>query len=313
MIDLRQLEIYAGSKEGARPLFQKLILQLVKLKHRNARDIRPAPGDWGIDILLGELTSGPCLIWQMKYFPDSIGKAQKQEIRDSFKQVFDKSASENFKVDVWYLCVPCVLSAPETQWWEKWEKEQTALTGINLELMCNSDIESLLMTPEATGIRSEFNLGIDKSATFERLIEELPPEKSVEYENSLFVQKLALAGIDDLDLARKQFFNAEIIKKEINGRGDTEEIKQLKNLYSKIQSMWYSRFLAASNSADPITETKKVYTGMLLAIEQMDKDQLISPKLQASFIHKQGFMQQLSDACTIGWSPDFRKLQKQAV
>jgi hypothetical protein len=313
MIDLRQLEINAGSKEGARPLFQKLVLHLVKLKHKNARDIRPAPGDWGIDVLLGELTSGPCLIWQVKYFPDGIDDAQKQEIRKSFRQVYDKSVSEKFKVNIWYLCVPCILSTKETQWWEKWQKEQSEQTGITIELMCNSDIEGLLMAPEAAGIRVQFKLGDEKLEISERMIEEVPIEKNIEYESSFFIQKLNIAGIDDGDLARKQFFNAEIIKKEINGRGDPEETKQLQNLYSKIQSMWNTRFLAAMISSNPEIETRKVYTEMLFAIEKMDKDQLISPKLQATFVHKQGFMQQLADVCTIGWSPDFRKFQKKAV
>jgi hypothetical protein len=313
MLDLRQLEIHAGSKEGARPLFQKLILHLVKLKHRNARDIRPAPGDWGIDVLLGELTSGPCLVWQVKYFPDGIGKVQKREIGESFEQLVEKSKSENFKVNIWYLCVPCALSAPETKWWERWQKEQTKFSGIQVELMCNSDIEGLLMSPEASGIRTQFRLGDDEFAAIERPIEEVPPEKFSEYENSLFIQKLNLAGIEENNAARKQFFNAEIIKKEINGRGDLEEIRQLQDLYARIQTMWEARFLGAMSSIDKVNETRKIYPDMLLTIERMDKVQLSSPKLQASFLHKQGFMQQLADACTIGWSPDFRKLQKEKI
>jgi hypothetical protein len=317
MIDLTQLERNAGSKEGARPLFQKLVLHLIKLKYGNARDIRPAPGDWGIDVLLGELTSGPCIIWQVKYFPDGIGKAQQQEIRDSFKQVLGKSQSENFNLNVWYLCVPCVLSGPETKWWEKWRREQMQLASIQIELMCNSDIESMLMATEAANIRSQFNLGNETSIFLqpiaERVIEELPGEKSLEYESSLFIKKLNLAGIDENDSARRQFFNAEIIKKEINGRGDPEEIKQLQSLYEKIRSMWAARFIAAKNSSAPVAETRKVYSDMLLAIERLDKDQLLSSKLQASFVHKQGFMQQLADDCAIGWSPDFHKLQEKAI
>src|SRR3970040_2086315 len=107
MINLRQLEINAGNIDGARTQFQQLVLQLVKLKQMNARDIRPCPGDWGIDVLVGQLTSGTCLIWQVKYFMDGIDDAQKRQIKDSFNQLVLKSKEKRFKVDVWYLCVPC--------------------------------------------------------------------------------------------------------------------------------------------------------------------------------------------------------------
>jgi hypothetical protein len=75
-IDFKSLISYAGSEDGARPLFQRLIASLLRIKHRDAREIRPNPGDWGIDILVGEL-SGHCLVWQVKYFPSSsfqVGK-----------------------------------------------------------------------------------------------------------------------------------------------------------------------------------------------------------------------------------------------
>ena len=78
MINFRQLEINTGSEEGARSQFQKLIAQIVKLKHNDAKEIRAAPGDWGIDVYIGTLTSGSCLVWQAKYFMNGIGDSQKK-------------------------------------------------------------------------------------------------------------------------------------------------------------------------------------------------------------------------------------------
>ena len=311
MIDLRQLEIRAG-EAGARELFPKLISNLVALKHKNAKTIRPCPGDWGIDVLVGELTSGSCLIWQVKYFSNGIKKPQKEQIEESFEQLVKKSSEKSFKVDAWHLCLPCNLSAEELRWWETWSKKKKDETGILVKLIDHLAIEQLLLSPEAETIRQSFKLGDDSVQYRERLIQELPEAKASEYENSLFIKKLILAGITENMSARSQFFNAELVQREIHDKGDERELAELKGLYEKIHSMWESRFIAALQCDDPKTEACKVYSEMLRSIEQTDKGILSSPRIAASFFHKQGFMQQLADVCKVGWTPDFHSLDRKS-
>jgi hypothetical protein len=315
MLNLKQLEVDSGSVEGARASFQKLVVHLVKLKHGNAIEVQPAPGDWGIDVLVGTLTSGTCLVWQAKYFMDGIKAPQKEQIDASFEQLVEKSKEQQFKVDAWQLCVSCALSPQAIKWWENWKKKKTAETGIRIDLMCISGIEQMLMAPEAQDIRNQFNLGpkgIPPQTLGERLIHDLPTGRSSEYDNSLFIRKLVLAGITENMSARCQFFNAELIQKEIHDKGDGEEIGELISLYEKIHSMWETRFNQALLDNDPRRETRKVYSDMLKSIEDMDKGSLDSPKILASFVHKQGFMQQLADACKIGWTQDFRTLDTES-
>lgn len=140
----------------------------------------------------------------------------------------------------------------------------------------------------------------------ERDIQQLPDEKL--YEKSMFIKKLIVAGIQETIAARTQFFNAELLKSEIHDKGDDNELNELLSLYEKIRSMWESRFNEALNSENPEREVPKVYSKMLQTIENTDKETLYSPKLMASFLHKQGFMQQLADRCKIGWTQDFRTL-----
>jgi hypothetical protein len=312
MINLRALEFPAG-EEGARKLFQSLIADLVALKNKNAKEIRPSPGDWGIDVLVGDFTSGSTLIWQSKYFPTGIGKSQRDQIEDSFKKLVEKSKEKGFKVDGWCLCLPCDLSAEETMWWEGWSRKKNAETGITTQLMHHLDIEQLLLTQEADSIRQSYKLENDSIQSYrERVIQELPEEKASEYENSLFIKKLVFAGITENMSARSQFFNAELVQREIHDKGDELEIAELKGLYEKIHSMWESRFNEALQSNDPKTETKRVYTDMLRSIEQTHKGILNSPRIAASFLHKQGFMQQLADVCNVGWTPDFHILDTES-
>ncbi len=305
VINLRQLEITAGSEEGARVLFEKLIAQLVALKHQNVREIEPCPGDWGIDALQGELSSGSCIVWQSKYFINGIGDAQKDQIRSSFKQLVKKAEEEGHKIDAWYLCVPCKLSPEVTKWWEKWSKEQTKETGIQVKLMEETEITRLLLTPDATGIVREF---FGPRQPEEREIIDPPIEKIQEYDNSLFVKKMDEAGIKENMSARSQFFNAEIVKQEVHDKGDGKEAAEMVSLYEKIRSMWETRFNAAIDSDNPQLETREVYYEMLKNIEDKHDSILRTDRLKLTFVHKQGLMQQLADLCTIGWSPNFREL-----
>ncbi len=308
MRSFRQLEVDSGGIEGARAKFQKLAAQVVKLKHKDAVEVLAAPGDWGIDVLVGTLTSGTCLVWQAKYFMDGVKMIQRKEIDDSFAQLVKCSAEKEFKVDAWELCVPCCLSPPAITWWEKWKKIHADSTNIAISLMCQTDLEQILMSPEGLHIQKEFNLYERQQSLAERVILDLPANKSSEYEKALFIKKLVVAGITENMSARCQFFNAELVKQEITQKGDQEEIKALTNLYEKIHSMWETRFIEALQDSDPVAATKAIYSEMLRSIEQSDNGILASPGSSLSFFHKQGLMQQLANICKIGWSPDFHEL-----
>jgi hypothetical protein len=311
MINLRRLEIDSG-EEGARYKFERLIGRLVKLKYPTAQEIRPNPGDWGIDVFVGKLTSGNCLVWQAKYFPKGINDSQKNQVESSFSQIVGKSKEKGFKVKAWDLCIPSTLSGPENIWWEKWVKQKNKETGITVKLMSSLDITSLLQTADAAAICTEFNLKDNfQVMKEEKPIVPLPLEIASEYEHSLFILKLLAAGIQENMSARNQFFNAEIVSKEIHDKKDELEIAELNSLYEKIHSMWEARFVGALQSNNPTFETRKVYSDMLKSIEQ-DKELLYCHRLPISFFHKQGLMQQMANICRIGWTPDFRNIDKRS-
>jgi hypothetical protein len=55
----------AGTKEGARPLFADLVVELVRLVNPAVRDVFANPGDWGIDAFVGTLAEGDAVaVWQ---------------------------------------------------------------------------------------------------------------------------------------------------------------------------------------------------------------------------------------------------------
>jgi hypothetical protein len=310
MIDLSRLEKDSG-KAGARDKFERLIARLIKIKFSDAQEIRPNPGDWSIDVFVGKFTSGDITVWQAKYFPDAVDDSQKDQIRKSFNQILEMSKKKGFKVGAWTLCIPTILDGDSKIWWEKWAREKQKVTGISIRLQERLDIVTMLQTPEAYPLCIEFNLADEAELIREeRTIEPLPPKESREYDRSLFILKLLAAEVTETQSAKKQFFNAEIVSKEILYKKDKQEIAELNGLYEKIQSLWETRFIEASQSTDIEAETRRVYPIMLKTIEDKNNESLYCHRLPISFFHKKGLMQQLANICTIGWTPDFRSLDK---
>jgi hypothetical protein len=48
MIEFRLHAFAAGSDEGGRVLFQRMLSALIAVEYKTATDIRPDPGDWRI-------------------------------------------------------------------------------------------------------------------------------------------------------------------------------------------------------------------------------------------------------------------------
>ena len=109
VISFHQL-IGAGGKEGARETFERLIAQLVRLQFRSVKRVDANPGDWGLDVLVGEI-DGVMSVWQAKFFIDGVGKSQQTQIRESFAQVVDQAEKQGFSLNAWTLCIPLTLMA----------------------------------------------------------------------------------------------------------------------------------------------------------------------------------------------------------
>jgi hypothetical protein len=114
----------AAGKDGARTRFERLITQLVKLDHGAARRVEANPGDWGLDIIVGDFGEGRIMVWQAKYFIDGVRAVQKTQIAEALAQVMKKAAEEKFLVEVWTLCLPVSLDPATTKWWDTWKKDK---------------------------------------------------------------------------------------------------------------------------------------------------------------------------------------------
>ncbi len=108
----------AGKKfEGiCRSLFKK------KYPHDEVRTVEPKPGDYGIDVFIGMIGQEPIHVIQCKFFPKGFGKAQKAQVRCSFKSAIQ---SEKYKMYKWSLCIINTLSVDQHKWWAGWKVKMT--------------------------------------------------------------------------------------------------------------------------------------------------------------------------------------------
>jgi hypothetical protein len=151
MINFAVHQVRAG-QTGASEDFEHMLGLLVRATSgREARRVFADPGDWGIDVLVGDL-NGRVSVWQAKYFVRGVGGSQQGQIRSSFASAVRAAASHGYVLDRWVLCIPASLDGPTIQWWQGWKSRQEQSSGVAIELWDETRLRELLLRPESAGI-----------------------------------------------------------------------------------------------------------------------------------------------------------------
>ncbi|WP_340030829.1 trypsin-like serine protease [Paenibacillus sp. FSL K6-1122] len=153
-----------------------------------------------------------------------------------------------------------------------------------------------------------FSDALDK---LEILIDESLPElslneihqldESMDFSESLFIMKLESAEIYDHEDCQQEFFNAEIAKSSVEGRGLSTEIKEFSMLKENIKSVWKTQHRSYKEENDGNDLLTKVYE----RVEDLNNTTLNS-NLDIPLIIKKGILHQLSDECKVGWVKDYK-------
>lgn len=147
--------VRTGSADGARADFETMIAQLVRCLRGQARTVAANPGDWGIDVVVGQLNDAVD-VWQSKYFRPVVSSKHQQQIRDSFRAAVSAADRHGYELSSWTLCVPASMDGPTTKWWDGWRKRQRERTGVAIALWDETELKALLATDEAGAVRREF-------------------------------------------------------------------------------------------------------------------------------------------------------------
>ncbi|MCK9876842.1 hypothetical protein MXD59_13805 [Frankia sp. Ag45/Mut15] len=138
---------------GGRHDFEQMVTSLVDLLEGPAYGIEPAPGDWGIDVYTGDLTSH-VRIWQVKYFINGVRSGQLTEVRKSFDRACAAAAEQGHRIDEWTLCIPVTMDGPRRQAFERWRADEQRRTAIPIRLWDETRLRTLLSQPACAGIRT---------------------------------------------------------------------------------------------------------------------------------------------------------------
>lgn len=141
--------------QGARQDFEEMVAQLVRAVLPGARMVAANPGDWGIDVLVGDL-GGAVTVWQSKYFVPHVNKSHRTQIQESFHSAVDNANKKGFTLTRWILCVPSSMDAPTTKWWDGWKRQKERESKVVIDLWDETELRSLLISPAADSVRRHY-------------------------------------------------------------------------------------------------------------------------------------------------------------
>ena len=292
-----------GNEQGAREEFARLVAALAELTVR-VRRIREDPGDWGIDSFAGRLDEGSdAAVWQAKFFVNGVGGSQQNQIRSTFRMARESATKHGYKLVRWTLVIPVDLSNTETQWWDDWKARQEAEHGVAIELWDKHQLDGLLRLPDAEPVDQEFFPPFASQPTSARPVEPLP--SGMTYDEMLFIAQLREAGIAELQAAREQFFNAELLLREVTDKAVDQDVAALRTIRSEAGSLWSLEHADACEKQAGGDRLPGLHGAVMRGIRDLHLAQGPT-RLRENVIHRFGTMHQIVDDGEAGWVRNFR-------
>lgn len=314
-IDFRIHAIDAGSEDGGRVVFHRMLSGLVGIEHPTATDLRANPGDWGIDVMVGSLVK-TILIWQSKYFHEDIGDSQKKQIRESFASAMRHADLNGYSVDAWTLCVACELSPAERKWWDGKVREWTKqYPHVQFDLWDAPRLRRKLASPDAQDVWAEF-YGPDKDilearkATVDSTAAGPPMislEETPDYDGALFTRQMAVAGIAEMDGQRMAFFNADLLVRDVIARSMPSEMAAVAEIDATLLSTWEDAHADPATGPTPESyseSARRLFAGVM----SQTKKVVAPPELPLRDVHKRGLMHRIVEDSRAGWVHDWRDI-----
>ena len=310
-ISFRSHEVRTGSPDGARADFEQMIAQLVSSTLSGVRQIQANPGDWGIDAFVGSLDDGGSVaVWQSKFFVDGVGDPQKQQIRESFGAAVSAAADNGYELSSWIVCLPCSLDAPAAKWWDGW-KRRTAKKHPNLiiDLWDETQLRRRLLSPEGASVRLHYygRKNPDHPPGSRTVL--APPEDG-SLDGALFLRQLCEAGHVELEAAKCEFFNAEILAREVLDKGVRAELQDLRDGDASIHSLWEHQFNAscAQHNGDQLPGLHRD----VMADVSVARGALMA-SLAPSLVHLYGMVHRVVERRHAGWVRYWREVANEHI
>lgn len=305
-INFRVHELRTGSADGARADFEEMLAQLAGATNPNARMIAANPGDWEIDAFAGDL-GGTITVWQSKYFMPQTTTSQSDQIRDSLKNALKAAAANGHTITLWILCIPSSMDGPAANWWDGWKKRQEKAHGLVIELWDKTTLVKKLQSPEGDHVRrayyEPFTAPVPAAAQGQmRLVLDVEEDKATALDSALFVRQMTEAGHVELDSAKRQFFNADLVAREVAHKGVPSEVAALSSADATLHGVWEMQFNECSAEG-----TLPALHGRVWREVRSEHDKL-PQVLRLEVTHSWGLVHRLVDNRRAGWVTRWRQI-----
>ncbi|WP_233288874.1 serine/threonine protein kinase [Kitasatospora sp. MBT63] len=297
----------SGSAGGARDNFETMIAQLAAAIRPGVRRIAAHPGDWGIDAFVGDL-GGAIAVWQSKYFYPVTKATHKRTIQDSFDSALAAAKTHGYTVEMWVLCIPSSMDGPTAKWWDGWKPKQERDYGLVIELWDETALRTALHSPEGDSVRrayyEPFTPVPQQGQGHEqlRLVLDVEEEKGAELEAALFVRQMTAAGHVELDSAKRQFFNADLVAREIAHKAVPAETAALSSADATLHGLWEMQFNDCTAEGVLGSLHSRVWRDVRTEHERLPKI------LRLEVVHAWGLVHRLVDNRKAGWVKHWREI-----
>lgn len=283
-----------------------MVSQLAGATTPNVRMIAANPGDWGIDAFAGDL-GGDITVWQSKYFMPVTATGQQQQIRESLANGLKAAAANDHTIAIWILCIPSSMDGPTAKWWDGWRKRQEKQHNILIELWDESVLVKKLQSPEGDQVRRAYYepfTPVSAAPADEqlRLVLDVEDDKAAALDSALFVRQMKEAGHVELDSAKQQFFNADLVAREIAHKAVPAEVAALRSADATLHGVWEMQFneCSAENAIGALH-------GRVWREVRSEHDRL-SKVLRLELVHSWGLVHRLVDNRRAGWVKHWRQI-----
>lgn len=314
-INFRVHEVRAGNAAGARDEFEQMLQLLIEATYPGARLIAANPGDWGIDVLVGDL-AGQVVIWQAKYFMPIVSEKQQQQIRESFDAAMKAAEEHGHNVRMWVLCVPSNMDAPTDKWWTSWKKRKEKDLGIKIDLWHEGVLRKRLISPDGANVRRHYydpyvvdNRTAPAQPSYRAPVLPVTEDEAKALETTLFVRQLREAGHKQANSAKREFFNADLLAREIVDKAVPTEIAALVEVDATIHGIWEACFNETTERHPAGSTLPGLNSEVMKQIREMGSSW--PSEVRATPVHRCGMMHRVVEGARAGWVPHWEDVAKE--
>jgi hypothetical protein len=245
-------------------------------------------------------------VWQAKFFLDGLDDAQKDQIRRSYASARGAASEHGYELVAWTLCVPCELNGHEQQWWDRWSAEREREDGVTMGLWDLAEFRQLLAKPDAADVRREYFPHLDAvHAPGPPQIEAVPG--GAHLDELLFARQLREAGMVEIDSAKEQFYNAELVERDLADKGLGGRLALFEALRADLRSVWEDRFNHHCTTEAEGRLLPQLHPDVMDRVDRAHESAPSEP-FPLTRIHRKGALHQVVDRGQAGWVRDFREV-----